>query len=76
MKKNINIYDYIAIAVVAAFLVVATSFLMLAADEPIREAGCYLPLIFGALGTWAAGKAGIVQIAREERAVRRARAAA
>ena len=76
MKKNINIYDYIAIAVVAAFLVVATSFLMLAADEPIREAGCYLPLIFGALGTWAAGKAGIVQIAREERAARRARAAA
>ena len=76
MKKNINIYDYIAIAVVAAFLVVATSFLMLAADAPIREAGCYLPLIFGALGTWAAGKAGIVQIAREERAARRARAAA
>ncbi len=76
MKKNTNIYDYIAIAVVAAFLVVATSFLMLAADAPIREAGCYLPLIFGALGTWAAGKAGIVQIAREERAARRARAAA
>ncbi len=76
MKKNINIYDYIALAVVAAFLVVATSFLMLAADAPIREAGCYLPLIFGALGTWAAGKAGLVQIAREERAARRARAAA
>lgn len=73
---KLKIYDYLALAIVAAFLVVATSFLMLAADAPIREAGCYLPLIFGALGTWAAGKAGLVQIAREERAARRARAAA
>ena len=76
MKKSINIYDYIALAVVSAFLVMATSFLMLAADAPIREAGCYLPLLFGAIGTWAAGKAGLVQLAREERANRRTPAAA
>ena len=54
--KNIN--NYILTAIVSLVLVVATSFLMTAADEPIRQAGYYLPVVFGAVGTWAAGKAG------------------
>ena len=67
---KLKIYDYLAVAIVAAFLVVATSFLMLAADEPIRQAGFYMPLIIGAIGTWAAGKAGILEMHYEERARR------
>lgn len=39
--KNIN--TYILTAIVSLVLVVATSFLMTAADEPIRQAGYYLP---------------------------------
>ena len=44
-------------------MVVATSFLMTAADEPIREAGYYLPVVFGTVTAWAADY--------EERAARR-----
>ena len=51
--KN-NIYTYISLAVVSLMLVVASAFLMTAADAPIRAAGGYLPLIFGAVFTWAA----------------------
>ena len=40
--KNIN--TYILTAIVSLVLVVATSFLMTAADEPIRQAGYYLPV--------------------------------
>ena len=40
--KNIN--TYILTAIVSLILVVATSFLMTAADEPIRQAGMYLRL--------------------------------
>ena len=72
--KNIN--AYILTAIVSLVLVVATSFLMTAADEPIRQAGYYLPMIFGAVGTWAASKAGLLELDYEERAARRAHAAA
>lgn len=48
-----NMDAYIMISIVSLILVVATAFLMIAADAPIREAGMYLPLIFGAIGTWA-----------------------
>lgn len=67
--KNIN--NYILTAIVSLVLVVATSFLMTAADEPIRQAGMYLPMIFGAVGTWAAGKAGLLELDYEERTARR-----
>ena len=63
--KNIN--AYILTAIVSLVLVVATSFLMTAADEPIRQAGYYLPMIFGAVGTWAAYKAGLLEMDYEER---------
>lgn len=72
--KNIN--TYILTAIVSVVLVVATSFLMTAADEPIREAGMILPIVFGAVATWASGKAGILEINYEERASRRAANAA
>ena len=73
--KNIN--TYILTAIVSLVLVVATSFLMTAADEPIREAGYHLPVVFGAVTAWAAGKAGVLEIDFEERAARRnSRAAA
>ena len=42
--KNINVY--ILTAIVSLVMVVATAFLMTAADEPIRQAGYYLPMIF------------------------------
>lgn len=67
--KNIN--NYILTAIVSLVLVVATSFLMTAADEPVRQAGMYLPMIFGAVGTWAAGKAGLLELDYEERTARR-----
>ena len=67
--KNIN--TYILTAIVSLVLVVATSFLMTAADEPIREAGYYLPVVFGAVAVWAAGKACVLEIDYEERAARR-----
>lgn len=63
--KNFN--TYILTAIVSLMLVVASAFLMTAADEPIRQAGMYLPMIFGAVATWAAGKAGILEIRYEER---------
>lgn len=63
--KNIN--TYILTAIVSLVLVVASAFLMTAADEPVREAGMILPLVFGAVATWAAGKAGILEINFEER---------
>ena len=73
--KNIN--NYILTAIVSLVLVVATSFLMTAADEPIREAGYYLPVVFGIVTAWAAGKADVLEIDYEERTARRnARAAA
>ena len=67
--KNIN--NYILTAIVSLVLVVAASFLMTAADEPIREAGYYLPVVFGIVTAWAAGKAGVLEIDYEERAARR-----
>ena len=63
--KN-NIYTYISLAVVSLMLVVASAFLMTAADAPIREAGGYLPLIFGAVFTWATAKALLRERRREQ----------
>lgn len=40
-----NISTYIMISIVSLVLVVATAFLMTAADAPIREAGGYLPML-------------------------------
>ncbi len=62
---------YIVTAIVSLILVVATAFLMTAADAPIRQAGMYLPLIFGAIGTWAASKAGLLELDYEERQAKR-----
>ena len=67
--KNIN--TYILTAIVSLILVVATSFLMTATDEPIREAGYYLPVVFGAVAAWAAGKAGLLEMDYGERPARR-----
>ena len=64
--KNIN--TYIVTAIVSLMLVVATAFLMTAADAPIREAGMYLPIVFGAITGWSASKAGLLELDREERA--------
>ena len=72
--KNINVY--ILTAIVSLVMVVATAFLMTAADEPVRQAGYYLPMIFGAVGTWAASKAGLLEIDYEERKAHRSAHAA
>ena len=63
-----NIDTYILTAIVSLVLVAASAFLMTAADEPIRQAGMYLPMIFGTVATWAAGKAGLLEIHSEEAA--------
>ena len=65
-----NIGTYVFITIVSLVMVVATAFLMTAADEPIRQAGYYLPVVFGAVGTWAAGKAGLLKLDYEERTAR------
>ena len=67
--KNFN--AYVMTAIVSLMLVVASAFLMTAADEPIRQAGYYLPIVFGAVATWAAGKAGLLEMDYEERNARR-----
>ena len=72
--KNINLY--ILTTIVSLVMVIATAFLMTAADAPIRQAGLYLPMIFGALATWSAGKAGLREMDYEERAARRSAHAA
>ena len=71
-----NIGAYVFITIVSLVMVVATAFLMTAADEPIRQAGYYLPMIFGAIGTWAASKAGLLELDYEERTTRRSAHAA
>ena len=68
--KNMNFY--IATAIVSLILVVATAFLMIVPDEPIRQAGMYLPLFFGAIGTWAATKAGLLELDYEEHRMKHA----
>lgn len=72
--KNFN--AYVMTAIVSMMLVVASAFLMTAADEPIRQAGYYLPIVFGAVATWAAGKAGLLEMDYEERNARRSAHAA
>lgn len=61
-----NIGTYVFITIVSLVMVVATAFLMTAADEPIRQAGMYLPLIFGILATWSASRAGLLEMDCEE----------
>lgn len=72
--KNFN--AYVMTTIVSLMLVVASAFLMTAADEPIRQAGYYLPIVFGAVATWAAGKAGLLEMDYEERNARRSAHAA
>ena len=72
--KNFN--AYVMTVIVSLMLVVASAFLMTAADEPIRQAGYYLPIVFGAVATWAAGKAGLLEMDYEERNARRSAHAA
>ena len=67
--KNIN--TYILIVIVSLVMVVTTAFLMTAADEPVRQAGMYLPIIFGAVATWAAAKASFLEMDYEDRKVQR-----
>ena len=62
-----NISTYIMISIVSLVLVVATAFLMTAADAPVREAGGYLPLLFGAVFTWSTAKANLMERDREVR---------
>ena len=52
-----NIHTCIIVSVISLVLAVACSFLMLAADAPIREAGTYPPLLFGAVFTWSTTRA-------------------
>ena len=72
--KNIN--TYILIVIVSLVMVIATAFLMTAADEPIRQAGMYLPLIFGALATWSASRASLLEMDYEGHTVHTAAHAA
>lgn len=63
--KNIN--TYIMISIVSLVLVVATAFLMTAADVEVREIGGYLSLLMGAVFTWSTAKASLMERAHEER---------
>ena len=60
-----NIYTYISVAVVMLVMMVASAFLLTAADAEIRQASGYVTLIFGAIGTWFTAKA---MLAEERRA--------
>ncbi len=60
-----NIYTYMSVAVVNLVMMVASAFLLTAADAPIREAGGYITLIFGAITAWAVAKAMLVERDRE-----------
>ena len=62
-----NISTYVMISIVSLVLGVATAFLMTAADAPVREAGGYLPLLFGAVFTWSTAKANLMEREREIR---------
>ncbi len=62
--KNIQIY--IAVAVVSLMFMVASAFLLTAADEEIRQASGYVTLIFGAISTWFTAKAMLAEEKREE----------
>ena len=66
-----NIGAYVFITIVSLVMVVATAFLMTAADEPVRRAGMYLPIIFGAVATWAAAKASFLEVDYENRKAQR-----
>ena len=63
--KNIQIY--LLAAVVALLMMVASAFLLTAADAPVRAAGGYVTLIFGAIATWATAKALLAERDNEER---------
>lgn len=62
-----NIYTYISVGVVMLVMMVASAFLLTAADAPVREAGGYVTLIFGAIATWATAKALLAERDNEER---------
>lgn len=46
-----NVYIHLTTAVISLLLTIAAAFLMTAADAPIREAGMYLSIFFGAVFT-------------------------
>ena len=60
-------YLYISVGVVMLVMMVASAFLLTAADAPVREAGGYVTLIFGAIATWATAKALLAERDNEER---------
>lgn len=60
-----NIYTYISVAAVTLMMTVASAFLLTAADAPVREAGGYVTLFFGALTAWAVAKALLAEWERE-----------
>lgn len=62
--KNIQIY--LLAAVVALLMMVASAFLLTAADAEIRQASGYVTLILGAIGTWFTAKAMLAEEKREE----------
>ena len=47
-------------------MMVASAFLLTAADVEIRQASGYVTLIFGAIGTWFTAKAMLAEEKREE----------
>ena len=61
--KNIQIY--LLAAVVALLMMVASAFLLTAADAEIRQASGYVTLIFGAIGTWFTAKAMLTEEKRK-----------
>lgn len=61
--KNIQIY---LLAAVVALLMMASAFLLTAADAEIRQASGYVTLIFGAISTWFTAKAMLAEEKREE----------
>ena len=61
-----NIYTYISVAVVMLVMMVASAFLLTAADAEIRQASGYVTLIFGAISTWFTAKAMLTEEKREE----------
>ena len=60
-----NIYTYISVAAVTLMMMVASAFLLTAADAPVREAGGYVTLFFGVLTAWAVTKALLAERERE-----------
>lgn len=56
-----NVHIQLMTAVISLLLTVAAAFLMTAANAPIREAGMYLSILFGAVFTLSSAAALLTQ---------------